>query len=65
MIVTSDNPRSEDPLAIAESIAVDYARTEIVLDRRAAIRRAIDQAQAGDTVVVAGKGHEAVSDRRR
>jgi UDP-N-acetylmuramoyl-L-alanyl-D-glutamate--2,6-diaminopimelate ligase len=59
VIVTSDNPRSEDPLAIAESIAVDYARTEIVLDRRAAIRRAIDQAQAGDTVVVAGKGHEA------
>jgi len=59
VIVTSDNPRSEDPLAIAESIAVDYAHTEIVLDRRAAIRRAIDQAQAGDTVVVAGKGHEA------
>jgi UDP-N-acetylmuramoyl-L-alanyl-D-glutamate--2,6-diaminopimelate ligase len=58
VIVTSDNPRSEDPLAIAESIAADYAHTEIVLDRRAAIRRAIDQAQAGDTVVVAGKGHE-------
>jgi len=58
VIVTSDNPRSEDPLAIAESIAIDFDRTEIVLDRRAAIRRAIDEAQAGDTVVVAGKGHE-------
>jgi UDP-N-acetylmuramoyl-L-alanyl-D-glutamate--2,6-diaminopimelate ligase len=58
VIVTSDNPRSEDPLAIAESIAIDLERTEIVLDRRAAIRRAIDEAQAGDTVVVAGKGHE-------
>jgi UDP-N-acetylmuramoyl-L-alanyl-D-glutamate--2,6-diaminopimelate ligase len=59
VIVTSDNPRSEDPLAIAESVADHFARTEIVLDRRAAIRRAIDEAQAGDTVVVAGKGHEA------
>ncbi len=58
VIVTSDNPRSEDPREIAESIARDLDRTEIVLDRRAAIRRAIDQAEAGDTVVVAGKGHE-------
>ncbi len=59
VIVTSDNPRSEDPLEIAKSIANGFERTDIVLDRRAAIRRAIVQAQAGDTVVVAGKGHEA------
>ena len=59
VIVTSDNPRSEDPLAIALSVANGYERTQIELDRRSAIRRAIDEAQAGDTVVVAGKGHEA------
>ena len=58
VIVTSDNPRSEDPMAIALAIANGFARTEIELDRRRAIRRAIDEAQAGDTVVVAGKGHE-------
>jgi UDP-N-acetylmuramoyl-L-alanyl-D-glutamate--2,6-diaminopimelate ligase len=57
VIVTSDNPRSEDPAAIARAI-VDGAATEIVLDRRSAIRGAIAAAGAGDTVVVAGKGHE-------
>ncbi|MDB5073186.1 MAG: UDP-N-acetylmuramoylalanyl-D-glutamate--2,6-diaminopimelate ligase [Candidatus Eremiobacteraeota bacterium] len=58
VIVTSDNPRSEDPMAIAKAVANGYDRTHIELDRRRAIRRAIDEAQAGDTVVVAGKGHE-------
>jgi UDP-N-acetylmuramoyl-L-alanyl-D-glutamate--2,6-diaminopimelate ligase len=58
VIVTSDNPRSEDPLAIAREVANGYDRTAIELDRRRAIRRAIDEAHAGDTVVVAGKGHE-------
>jgi UDP-N-acetylmuramoyl-L-alanyl-D-glutamate--2,6-diaminopimelate ligase len=58
VIVTSDNPRSEDPLEIALAIANGYQDTQIELDRRRAIRRAIDEAQAGDTVVVAGKGHE-------
>ncbi len=58
VIVTSDNPRSEDPLAIARTVANGYERTDIELDRRDAIRRAIDEAKAGDTVVVAGKGHE-------
>ncbi len=58
VIVTSDNPRSEDPMTIARTIANGYDRTDIELDRRDAIRRAIDQAKAGDTVVVAGKGHE-------
>jgi len=58
VIVTSDNPRSEDPLTIARSVANGYERTDIELDRRDAIRRAIDEAKAGDTVVVAGKGHE-------
>jgi UDP-N-acetylmuramoyl-L-alanyl-D-glutamate--2,6-diaminopimelate ligase len=58
VIVTSDNPRSEDPMEIARAIANGYQRTHIELDRRSAIRRAIDEAHAGDTVVVAGKGHE-------
>jgi len=57
VIVTSDNPRGEDPLAIARAVAGDTA-AEVILDRRTAIRRAIADAQAGDTVVVAGKGHE-------
>jgi UDP-N-acetylmuramoyl-L-alanyl-D-glutamate--2,6-diaminopimelate ligase len=57
VIVTSDNPRSEDPAAIAQAIAAETG-SEIVLDRRSAIRRAIAAAAAGDTVVVAGKGHE-------
>jgi UDP-N-acetylmuramoyl-L-alanyl-D-glutamate--2,6-diaminopimelate ligase len=58
VIVTSDNPRSEDPMAIAHDIANGFQRTHIELDRRSAIRRAIGEAHAGDTVVVAGKGHE-------
>jgi UDP-N-acetylmuramoyl-L-alanyl-D-glutamate--2,6-diaminopimelate ligase len=58
VIVTSDNPRSEDPMAIAHEIANGFERTTIELDRRTAIRRAIGEAEAGDTVIVAGKGHE-------
>ncbi len=58
VIVTSDNPRSEDPLAIARAIANGTGSTTIEIDRRRAIRSAIGDAQAGDTVVVAGKGHE-------
>lgn len=58
-IVTSDNPRSEEPLAIIEDIlqgsGVDV---EIDPDRRSAIQRAIGLAEAGDVVVIAGKGHE-------
>lgn len=58
VVVTSDNPRGEDPLAIARAVAAPIAAT-IVLDRRAAIRGAIEAAAPGDVVVVAGKGHEA------
>ena len=53
-IVTTDNPRSEDPQAIAEDVA--NGRLEIVLDRRTAIERALADAAAGDVVVIAGKG---------
>jgi len=62
-IVTSDNPRSEDPLAIIEAIlpGAEAGGGEYVVepDRRAAIRLAVSTAHAGDLVVVAGRGHEA------
>jgi len=61
-IVTSDNPRSEDPEAIlAEVLAgTGGGSAEVVaqVDRRAAIALALERAQPGDTVVIAGKGHE-------
>ncbi len=61
-IVTSDNPRSEDPEAIIREIEPGAksggGRYELVTDRRDAIRQAIGQASDGDVVLVAGKGHE-------
>jgi UDP-N-acetylmuramoyl-L-alanyl-D-glutamate--2,6-diaminopimelate ligase len=56
-IVTSDNPRTEHPEAIAAEI-VNGLDLDVELDRRAAIERAIESARAGDVVVIAGKGHE-------
>jgi UDP-N-acetylmuramoyl-L-alanyl-D-glutamate--2,6-diaminopimelate ligase len=53
-IVTTDNPRSEDPAAIADEVS--GGRLEIILDRRAAIEAAIGDAREGDVVVIAGKG---------
>jgi UDP-N-acetylmuramoyl-L-alanyl-D-glutamate--2,6-diaminopimelate ligase len=59
-IVTSDNPRSEDPEAIIAEILAGSGRegVEVEPDRRAAIAMALDGARDGDTVVIAGKGHE-------
>jgi UDP-N-acetylmuramoyl-L-alanyl-D-glutamate--2,6-diaminopimelate ligase len=58
-IVTSDNPRSEDPEAIiAEIVAGMSARATVEPDRRAAIAQAVAMAHDGDVVVIAGKGHE-------
>jgi UDP-N-acetylmuramoyl-L-alanyl-D-glutamate--2,6-diaminopimelate ligase len=62
VIVTSDNPRSEDPGTIAaEIVAGSGTQSTVVveLDRRRAIERAVYEAGAGDVVLVAGKGHEA------
>jgi UDP-N-acetylmuramoyl-L-alanyl-D-glutamate--2,6-diaminopimelate ligase len=59
VIVTSDNPRREDPRAIiAEISAALPASHEAIVDRSAAISRAIRLATAGDVVLLAGKGHE-------
>jgi UDP-N-acetylmuramoyl-L-alanyl-D-glutamate--2,6-diaminopimelate ligase len=59
VVVTSDNPRSEDPEAIiAEILEGAGSGVEAIVDRRAAIARAIELADRGDVVVIAGKGHE-------
>ncbi len=62
VILTSDNPRSEEPLQIMNDILVGLRRTDtrtvVEPDRAAAIRKAIDEARAGDVVILAGKGHE-------
>jgi len=61
-IVTSDNPRSEDPAQIVDEIVAGMqparAQRLVDLDRRSAIRRAIDAGREGDVVLIAGKGHE-------
>ena len=63
-IITTDDPLSEDPMEIARDVQSgatgkapgrDY---EVVIDRRAAIRRAVELARPGDTILLAGKGHE-------
>ena len=58
--VTSDNPRGEDPAAIAHEIVAGMTGAEPVveLDRRAAIAGALAEARPGDLVLIAGKGHE-------
>ncbi|MCA8981416.1 MAG: UDP-N-acetylmuramoyl-L-alanyl-D-glutamate--2,6-diaminopimelate ligase [Planctomycetes bacterium] len=62
VVVTSDNPRSEDPSAICDAVAEGArgtsAELHVEVDRRAAIRLALSSARSGDVVLVAGKGHE-------
>jgi len=62
VVLTSDNPRSEDPLAIMNDALVGIRRTDtphiIEPDRTAAIARALKEAREGDIVILAGKGHE-------
>lgn len=61
-VITNDNPRSEEPLSIASSIEVGMKRGDgkytIILDRKEAIRKVIEEACPGDIVLIAGKGHE-------
>ena len=62
-IITSDNPRSEEPEKIIQDIEQGFLKTdsrnyEQIIDRRLAIQKALNLATAGDMVVIAGKGHE-------
>ena len=61
-IITSDNPRTEDPVAIIQDIVKGVSETDgaytVIEDRRKAIRFAMDKAQKDDIIVLAGKGHE-------
>jgi UDP-N-acetylmuramoyl-L-alanyl-D-glutamate--2,6-diaminopimelate ligase len=62
VVVTSDNPRSEDPMSIISEIASGLATTStehaLIIDRREAISIALELAQDGDIVLICGKGHE-------
>jgi UDP-N-acetylmuramoyl-L-alanyl-D-glutamate--2,6-diaminopimelate ligase len=61
VIVTSDNPRHEDPHVIIRQVTDGFERSDKVesfTDRRQAIRHAMTQAATGDVILVAGKGHE-------
>jgi UDP-N-acetylmuramoyl-L-alanyl-D-glutamate--2,6-diaminopimelate ligase len=62
VVLTSDNPRSEDPLLIINDVIVGVQRTKAKLfvepDRQKAIEVALDEARSGDIVLLAGKGHE-------
>ncbi|WP_432664768.1 UDP-N-acetylmuramoyl-L-alanyl-D-glutamate--2,6-diaminopimelate ligase [Wukongibacter baidiensis] len=61
-IITNDNPRTEDPEKIVEDImkgiGPDKDKYEVIIDRKEAIKRAIEGAKKGDVVLIAGKGHE-------
>ena len=63
VILTSDNPRSEDPQTIVDQMAAAAPGAVIRLDRADAIAYAVAQAQPGDVVLVAGKGHESGQER--
>jgi UDP-N-acetylmuramoyl-L-alanyl-D-glutamate--2,6-diaminopimelate ligase len=62
VILTSDNPRTEDPLQVINDVTVGLQRADasyvVEPDRAVAIERALEEAKPGDTVLIAGKGHE-------
>jgi UDP-N-acetylmuramoyl-L-alanyl-D-glutamate--2,6-diaminopimelate ligase len=69
VVITSDNPRSEDPAAIADAVAAGAraagaAPWSVELDRGAAIATAVADARHGDVVLIAGKGHETTQEAR-
>ena len=65
-VITSDNPRTEDPMAIIRDILAGVKQEDgeyiVIEDRRAAIRYAMDIGKKDDIIVLAGKGHETYQD---
>ena len=64
VLVTSDNPRSEDPQAIIADIVAGMPAAEVEADRAAAIRRAVLGAEPADVILLAGKGHESYQETK-
>jgi UDP-N-acetylmuramyl tripeptide synthase len=65
LVITSDNPRREDPTAIVAAVAAGVPtrlNVELIVDRAQAIAHAVAAADARDVVLIAGKGHEATQD---
>ncbi|WP_028611228.1 UDP-N-acetylmuramoyl-L-alanyl-D-glutamate--2,6-diaminopimelate ligase [Paenibacillus harenae] len=69
MIITSDNPRTEEPERIMKDIEaglinsnINHEKYELIADRKAAIQKAVEMASPGDVVLIAGKGHETYQD---
>jgi UDP-N-acetylmuramoyl-L-alanyl-D-glutamate--2,6-diaminopimelate ligase len=62
VLITSDNPRSEEPQAIVDEILAGMTHAEVEIDRAAAIRRAVAEAGEQDVILLAGKGHEPYQD---
>ena len=58
VVLTSDNPRNEQPAAILEEIRAGAKTAELIVDRAEAIRRTILAAHPADVILLAGKGHE-------
>jgi UDP-N-acetylmuramoyl-L-alanyl-D-glutamate--2,6-diaminopimelate ligase len=61
VFLTEDNPRSEDPQAIVQQIMYgmeDKSKVQVIIDRKEGIRKALETAKEGDTLILAGKGHE-------
>ena len=58
VVLTSDNPRSEDPQAILDEISVAAPGAEVIADRAQAIRQTVLAAHPADVILLAGKGHE-------
>jgi UDP-N-acetylmuramoyl-L-alanyl-D-glutamate--2,6-diaminopimelate ligase len=69
IVITSDNPRTEQPELILKDIeegltnsSIDTGKYELIADRKAAIQKAVEMASPGDVVLIAGKGHETYQD---
>jgi UDP-N-acetylmuramoyl-L-alanyl-D-glutamate--2,6-diaminopimelate ligase len=61
VIITSDNPRTEDPQSIVQQVyqgVKNTGKVKLIIDRKKAIKDALKKAEENDTVVIAGKGHE-------